>query len=574
MGVHQGRSRGGASALGAAVLLAITIALAAPAQAAPVTQDVAFSASDGVRLHAAVAGEGSLAPRPAIVEFSPYAPGCCASYGGPAFNHVQVHIRGTGRSGGRFDALGKRTQADIAEFLGWACRQPWSNGRLGLYGASASAIAVYNSLDRELPCVETAVLWAGTHELYRDLMYPGGIPNAIPAAGVLGLIGGAYVGALPDRLAADPASLPDGALGLLDTVGAYPNHPTADGWWHERSLKGDANDLPILMVTGFFDVESRGPFEAFRDLRDDGAHLYVVGAHDGVPEGSGGAGREQGLWYDRYLRDQDNGVEDHPRVQLWLADGDREDMLDGRFVRRDGSDWPLPGTAWQPLKFSARGRLTPRGTPPGATRSYVTLPSLPTASDPHTWSLLAAFGTPEFSGNALARAIPALSEMNLAQTLALNFTTAPLREDVTLAGPASLEIELASSHSETDIYALISDLWPDGTAHAVATGRLRSAFPRIDAARSRKDPVSGDIVQPYARFDRREPAAAGAFRRYQVELWPIGNRFRGGHRVRLHVLGASAFHLPGVPAINRVRTGGSRLLLPVAPGSDLAEALP
>jgi predicted acyl esterase len=61
-----------------------------------------------------------------------------------------------------------------------------------------------------------------------------------------------------------------------------------------------------------------------------------------------------------------------------------------------------------------------------------------------------------------------------------------------------------------------------------------------------------------------------------VEFWPIGNRFRAGHRLRLHVVGASAFSLPGVPALNTVSVGagsGSRLLLPVLPGSDLGEAL-
>ena len=77
----------------------------------------------------------------------------------------------------------------MVEVLQWACNQPWSNGRLGLYGFSASAIAVYNALHLELPCVETAVLGAGTHELYRDLLYPGGMPNLVPGLGVLAGIG-------------------------------------------------------------------------------------------------------------------------------------------------------------------------------------------------------------------------------------------------------------------------------------------------------------------------------------------------------------------------------------------------
>src|SRR3546814_14873767 len=84
-------------------------------------------------------------------------------------------------------------------------------------------------------------------------------------------------------------------------------------------MRGDVNDLPILMFTGFFDVESRGPFETFQELRDDGSHLLVIGAHDGAPEGSGGADPASQRWFDRHLRDVDNGVDREPRFQLRLA---------------------------------------------------------------------------------------------------------------------------------------------------------------------------------------------------------------------------------------------------------------
>lgn len=84
------------------------------------------------------------------------------------------------------------------------------------------------------------------------------------------------------------------------------------------------------------------------------------------------------------------------------------------------------------------------------------------------------------------------------------------------------------------------------------------------------------MVQPYGRYDKKAPATPGEERLYRVEFWPIGNRFREGHRLRLHILGASATSLPSAPALNSVRVGGargSRLLLPVLPGSSLREAL-
>jgi hypothetical protein len=143
-----------------------------------------------------------------------------------------------------------------------------------------------------------------------------------------------------------------------------------------------------------------------------------------------------------------------------------------------------------------------------------------------------------------------------------------------MAGPASLEVVLTSTAPETDIYAVISDVWPDGSSHPVAAGRLRTAYPEIDLSRSLIDDA-GEVVQPYGRYDVRNPAGIGEARRYFVELWPIGNRFDAGHRLRLHVVGASAASQPSLPALNTIRlgSGGSRLLVPVLPGDDLGAAL-
>ena len=55
-------------------------------------------------------------------------------------------------------------------------------------------------------------------------------------------------------------------------------HPTLDDWWRERGMRGNVNDIPALVIDGFFDVESRGAFEGYTALREDGAHLIVVGA--------------------------------------------------------------------------------------------------------------------------------------------------------------------------------------------------------------------------------------------------------------------------------------------------------
>src|SRR3954467_13469614 len=437
--------------LGIAAMLAL--ALAGVAHAAPVSQDIRFTASDGVSLATTVTGDTSLAARPTIVEFSPYGRGSQTIDPGPAFNMLLVQIRGTGDSDGSFDALGPRTQQDVAEVLRWACAQPWSAGTLGLNGFSASAITIYNSLHLPLPCVKAAVLKSGTFELYRDLLSPGGISNFAPGAGVLALIGAPALAQGGDRLRRAPASGVDTFQGLMNAGLSDLQHPTLDSWWQARGFRGDVNHLPILMIDGFFDVESRGAFQGYQALRGDGAHLVVVGTHDGAPAGTDAGVGEMGAWLDHYVRGVDNGVETHPRVQLWLSDGDREDDLAGRFVRYDGSDWPIPGTTWQSYALDAArsgtahsindGTLSPTPAAQSTTQSYPTVPSSPASTDPANTAIVGTSGP-----NAFFSAFPLTTETTLAEPQGLTYTTAPFASDVLSAGPADLDVRLSTTAPE------------------------------------------------------------------------------------------------------------------------------
>lgn len=283
--VHRGRAaiKG---CLAAAAALAV-FACPPGARAASATLNARVTMSDGVTLAATLSGQAPLAKRPVIVEFSPYGPGTMTTSDGSAYNYLLVQIRGTGESDGEFDALGPRTQLDVAQTLKWACHRAWSDGRLALNGFSASAIAVYDSLHLKLPCVRTAVLRSGTFELYRDLLWPGGISNFIPGLGVLALIGAPAAEQGFERAQRAPLTGLDTAVGLIDAgISGGLQHQTLDQWWRQRGFRGDAQHVPILALDSFFDVESRGGFQGFQALRKYGARLLVVGGHDGAPAGT------------------------------------------------------------------------------------------------------------------------------------------------------------------------------------------------------------------------------------------------------------------------------------------------
>ena len=546
-----------------------------------VVQALSFETGDGQTLHAWIGGVGDLRPRPLIVEFTPYGQACCGPDFGADYNYLQVHVRGTGRSSGAWSAVGPRDQQDIAEFLEWACVQPWSSGRIGLYGFSASAIAIYNSLHLPLACVEAAALMAGSNDLYRDLIYPGGLLNIAPVIAVGLGVGAPLLQSAFERFAEGELSLGslEGGVGLQLLAADILQHPTEDEYWIARTQRAGPNQFPVLADTGFYDVESRGPFESYRQLRDLGVpvHLRVFGAHDGFPAGTPGPFVEYRRWFERYLLDRNNGIDREPRVQLLMGHGGYRAQLDGAVTKLEGEDWPLPGTRWQTLHLdgtrngSARtindGTLTAVPAEASVT-AYPALTSLPTATDPNTTSTIAGSVGPLFT------AFPQLMDMVLMEPLSLSYTTPVFSEDVDVVGPATLTLYAATASVEADLYAVIADVSPDGPIQPVGIGRLRTTYPNLVEARTLRD-ARGEIVQPYPDHSVKTFGLPGVTREYHIEFWPIGNRFQAGHRLRLYLIGAPTFALPS-PSLNLVSAGGvtpSRLQLPVLPGSDVCRAM-
>jgi predicted acyl esterase len=180
--------------------------------------------------------------------------------------------------------------------------------------------------------------------------------------------------------------------------------------------------------------------------------------------------------------------------------------------------------------------------------------------------VVGATGSGGHDFNEALALIPGSTDMNDSEPQSLTYTSPPLGSAFTSVGPAALHIRFASSAPEADIYAVVADVWPDGSAHPVAAGRLRNSYPRVIRSRSELDPASGEIVRPYNDFSHKTPAAPGTARDYDVELWPIGNRFGAGHRIRLYLTGTSGYMLPAPPGVSTVELGGrrdaSRLILP------------
>ena len=446
-----------------------------------------------------MAGSGSLAPRPLIVEDSPYAPAAGSlSWAGTQFNLVELQWRGTGLSGGSLDTTGPQDQADLSQFLGWACTQPWSNGSIGLYGFSASAIVVYNAMHLALPCVKAAALMAGTTDLYRDLLNIGGIPNIAAGIFVEAAIGGETLLDGLTRLEDEPSTIPAAALGYVSSGVDVLSNPTEDAFWQQRTFQGDLDQIPILADTSFYDVEPDGPFAAFNATKQYGSHLLVYGAHDGFPAGLPGPFPQYENWFAHYLLGQSLSADNQPVVSVYLSNGSRAQFLAGNVNHLTGTTWPLAGTNWTDLYLSGAhdasvlslnsSSLSPQPAAPGS-QLYPFLPSEVTETDLHNTALV------DSELDELGQALPALNDMALSDLTSLTYTSPALTQPYTMVGPGALDVQVSSSEPVTDIYVVVADVTPGGTAYPVATGALRTSFPDVDPSCSLTD-TAGEVVDP------------------------------------------------------------------------------
>lgn len=195
---------------------------------------------------------------------------------------VQVSTRGTGGSSGCLDILGPGEQLDAVTAVEWAASQPWSNGRVGLYGksydANTGAFALANQPSGLAAVVAQAIApdryrgsYADTTRLVQSLAYPSATYGA-SAEGEL-------------SLAADPQYNLNSLQRSADCQVLLAEHylPVEDApFWRTRDavdrVAANGTDVPTFITAGYLDTATNigaGAVQLFEALEGDGHHLWV-----------------------------------------------------------------------------------------------------------------------------------------------------------------------------------------------------------------------------------------------------------------------------------------------------------
>ncbi len=483
---------------------------------------------------------------------------------------VVADVRGTGGSEGNlegnyFSPREARDGYNLVEHYG---TQPYSTGRVGMAGGSYVGITQYETAEQQPPHLKVITPAVSISDLYRDGYTHGGIQNLffdLQYIGVQGAPGTAGPNTDPYLLDATlKAKLGQSPPGFV--AFDYLSRPNDEQFYRDRSpiYHADKIKVPVLDIGQWHDGLLRGETEMYEALsrrRGVETRLYMDPCvHKGCgapfapltnPPGTQDMTAVMFEFLDKYLRDAK--VPDRPPVEYYVQQ---------RNAYATAQTWPPAGTRYERLPLGD-GRLGGAGGEP-ATGQYV--------SDP------AAGFSMAFDQYGTVAATPYVpTDQRLEGPHGLTFRTAPFTAKRDLVGPIALHLEAASSATDTDWYAKLADVAPDGSESIITAGALRASHRALDPAKSRPE-------RPYHTHTNPQPIEPGRFYTYDVEIWPTAYELAPGHRLQLRLTSTDLpTHLPGeamvdrnnpqdakielqAPATNTVKYGSSYLLVPASGG--------
>lgn len=538
---------------------------------------------------------------------------------------VIADMRGAGASfGDVIEQYSRDAINDERDLLDWIGVQPWSNGKIGMFGVSYGAEIQYvaaasgsSYLKALFPCM------AEFDELNGDSFYVNGgipmlssefewfegvvpnFPKRKPGEGVTRPI---IPDALPDSSAADLTQVPvdddpDGILlkqALREHYGAISAQRTLtvlrllqkqyDGtwftdtetWYHriqDTSPNQLTNFLPLLNAAqvptyvfgGWLDLFTNGNLRFYTNLNVPKKMLYGWFGHGG----SLGTAKDdprrseyhrlQNLeslrWFDYWLRDSDSNIMAEPPIHLALVHSPQKwDWLAAR-------DWPLGGTAYQrfALEASRSGTIT--------SQNDGTLLLQQNAKQQTSIARLKVdYSATSGINNRVTQPDDGwdYGDRTPEARKGLTYTTAVLSEDLCVVGHPVLSFRLTATAPVVDIFAYLEEVLEDGSSRYITSGYQRSSFREYGHA------PYNDQGMPYpigtaAVVNATPPLPrTGAPARMQIDLFATAYCIPAGHRLRLTLTGAdhdNAHTKQYVPAptisINEGGPLGAAIVMPV-----------
>ena len=424
---------------------------------------------------------------------------------------------------------------DGYDVIEWIARQPWSNGRTGMWGASNQGLIQYATAMANPPhltCIMPAETTPRTREpgslgMDYEQLFPGGVLRLEMVQRT-------------DRPRLSQRRSP--------IVQKLARHAVDDGFFDKRPDGAPTLEdvkVPVMAVGSWFDNDkNRATVDLFQRIltqtpqRHTSDHRLLIGpwTHDGVYiDGEQGQLQfnnaskyyrmREKQFFDRWLRDIPLEVEDVSPISYYLM---------GKNQWRTTEGWPPAGTKdvsfyLHPDRELSRRKPTAK-SPPGR---FVSNPDNPTPT----------VGGQNKSKNLGKGPFDQTGKVETHEDV-LIFTSSKLREDLSVVGDIKVKLFISSDSEDTDVAFRLTDVYPAGAGNpAPRSMLLRDGILRMSLSGSRKQ---YSFLKPGEIY----PA--------DIETIPIAWTFLKGHRIRL-IISASNYPRWDVNTNTRDKSGKPKI---------------
>ncbi len=511
-----------------------------PALEVVTERDVAVPMRDGVILRANVFRPDRGGPYPVLVMRTPYGKPQTGMdrYVQAGYIVVTQDARGRYASDGQYESFVRFDTHDAEDgfdTVEWAARLPGSSGQVGTFGASYNAFLQWRLAAVRPPALGAMAAYS-IPARYLDLEGPGSIrpgrrlhwwfttmsPDMRRRSGREGTHTSAAARELWN--AGDShkwlnylpwLELPREAFeDETSAVHSWLKNPHTDPWNLQAGVKNIT--VPNLNLVGWHDhcngnlwLDRAIMSQAASATAREGSRTFVgpwahsksrrYGDIDFGPEAVLDHVELEILWFDYWLKQRGQGLSENTPWRIFV-------MGENRW--RDEPVWPLPQAEDKVLFLS---NSHPANTAMGGGKLLWQQPTS-VGTDEYTYD--PQNPVPSLHGPGLQAHSTDQRPLAERQDI-LVYQTEPLSERFEVTGNPLVELYAASTASDTDFFARLIDVAPDGMARDISLGMVR--------ARYRASLERPSLIEP------------GEIVRYTIEMNPTSNAFLPGHCIRLDI---------------------------------------
>ena len=499
---------------------------------------------DGVRLASNIWKPKAEGKFPVLIQYSPYpknreaAPRYFAERG---YVVICAEKRGCGNSEGLtldyFSAVEFQDGYDLVE---WAAVQPWSNGKVGMFGNSYPAMMATRAAALQPPHLVALAYASEYANFFGDCFFPGGVRNSTlwGFRHLQNILRTMLKGPVYD----DPVKGQNARKLDLDLYNYQITHDNwkthTDGFWKNTEYnefwmqkdlrsKYDKLKIPIMMFQCYFDDARMGDggYQTFQYLTEKKVPIkLIVGpwAH----AMSGGPQRvDQNLmslaWFDYWLKGIDTGIQKEPPITIFV-------MRENKW--RHENEWPIKRT--QLTKYY----LTPKGNLTTSRQQLITdVSKLGKNNLQYTYKPWVGVAGGPFAAGPTMQASLQYDEYRLQmdqrrdETDSLTFTSDTLLKDMEMTGMPEIEFYASSTSNDTNFCFKLCDVLPDGKSELVSRAWLNSSY--------RESNVNPRTPKDF-KFVKPSKINPGEVVKYKITLSSTSYVFKKGHKIRLMIAGS------------------------------------